>query len=189
MSEPHLVALRLVLAPDRDQLLDDLERPLLALELVVLVLDALDEQVLHVRHHVGEGERDVVVLAERDARQAGDRRSAAPAPFELEADLVPDPRHAARQVGIAGEKGAPGGGAAWTHSPVVGAACRRREADLVADAPDLLREPKTVAVEALAGPEHDGIALRIAGVDLRGALLAELADQVGSEQLPLPVRG
>jgi hypothetical protein len=51
---------------DGDQLLDDLERAALPLELVVLVLDPLDEEVLGVRHHVGEREGDVVVLAERD---------------------------------------------------------------------------------------------------------------------------
>ena len=63
VGEADLVALGLVLSTHADQLLDDLERPPLALELVALVLDPLDEEVLDVRYDVGGGEGDVAVLA------------------------------------------------------------------------------------------------------------------------------
>ncbi len=177
----------LVLPTHADQLLDDLERPLLALELVALVLDPLDEEVLDVRHHVGEGEGDVVVLAQGDTRQAWDRGAAAEAPAELQAELVPDTRHPAGQMRVAGEQGAAGLRASGRHRPVVRAAGRRGQADLLAHATDLLRQSQAVAVESLPGMEHHRVSLRVGGIDLRGALLAELADQVRTEQLPLPV--
>ena len=187
VREADLVALGLVLPTNGDQLLDDLERPLLPFELVALVLDPLDEEVLDVGHHVGEGEGDVVVLPKGDPGQTRDRGAAAGSPVQLEGDLVPDAGHAAGQVRVAGEQGPAGRRAARADRPVVRAARRRRQTDLVADAPDLLGQPQPVAVEALTGAKHDGIALRIGRVDLRGALLAQLADQVGAQQLPLPI--
>jgi hypothetical protein len=188
MGHADLVALRPVLTADGDQLLDQLERALLALEFVALLGDPLDEEVLDVSQHVGEGEGNVVVLAERDSRQPRDGGAAAEPAAQLEADLVPDARHPAGQVWVAREQGAAGRRAGRGDRPVVGAARRGGQPDLVAHAPDLLRQPQAVAVEALARMEHDRVSLRIGGVDPGRSLLAELADQIGSQELALPVR-
>ena len=73
VGDPHVEHLRLVAALDRDLLAHDLERLPLVLEQVAIALDPLDEEVLHVGHHVGEGPADVVVLAHVDAGHAGQR--------------------------------------------------------------------------------------------------------------------
>ena len=59
-----------------DLLADDLERPPLVFEQVAVALDPLDEEVLDVGHHVGEGPADVVVLAHVDAGHARQRGAA-----------------------------------------------------------------------------------------------------------------
>ena len=84
MREADLVALGLILSPNGDQLLDDLQGAPLALELVALVLDPLDEEVLDVGHHVGEGEGDVVVLSQGDPREARDRGATTRPSVQLE---------------------------------------------------------------------------------------------------------
>src|SRR4029077_15988691 len=71
--------------------------------------------------------------------------------------------------------------------PVVRAAGRRGKADLVPDAADLLGEPQAIAVETMAGAQYDGVCLWLRPVDLGRALFTELTDQVGAQQLPLPV--
>ena len=175
-------------ALDLDLLLDHVEVVPLALELVAVALDPLDEDVLDVGHHVGEGPGDVVVLAHRDPGDAGQGRAAAEAVAQLERVLVPDPGHPGRQVGIAGDQGPARGAALRADGPVVRAASGAGHADLLAELRDLARPGWSRRLVGLARLQHDRIAVWVDGVDALCQLGAELADQVGAQQLALPVR-
>ena len=174
-----------VAALDRDLLAHDLERAPLVLEQVAVALDPLDEEVLDVGHHVGEGPADVVVLAHVDAGHARQRGAADEAVAEREADLVPDARHARRQVRVAGDQRRAGRAERAADRPVVGAARLGGHADRAAHRVDLLGEAEAVAGPGFLG--DDRVAGRVAGVEPGRQLGAELAGHVGAQQLLLPV--
>ena len=174
-----------VAALDGDLLAHDLERPPLVLEQVAVALDPLDEEVLDVGHHVGEGPADVVVLAHVDAGHARQRGAADEAVAEREADLVPDARHALRQVGVAGDQRRAGCAQRAADRPVVGAARLGGHADRAAHRVDLLGEAEAVARPRFLG--DDRVVRRVARVELGRQLGAELAGHVGAQQLLLPV--
>ena len=88
---------------------------------------------------------------------------------------------------VAGQQRTAGRRPRWAHRPVVRAARRGGQADLVANSADLLCEPQPIPVEPVTWMEHDRVALRIGRVDLGRSFLAELAHEVGPQQLPLPV--
>ena len=154
-----------VAALDRDLLADDFQRPPLVLEEVAVALDPLDEEVLDVGHHVGEGPADVVVLAHVDAGHARQRGAADEAVAEREADLVPDAGHARRQVGVAGDQRRAGGAELAGDRPVVGAAGLGGEADRAAHGVDLLDDAEAVARPGFLG--DDRVVGRVGGVELR----------------------
>ena len=106
----------------------------------------------------------------------------------FEADLVPDPRHARRQVRVAGEQRTalralrspqtaqllePLASTASPSSPLSRSSCST--------------EASRVAVEAGARAQCDRVAARVNGVEHRGQLGAELARHLGPQQLALPV--
>ncbi len=179
--------LRLATALDLDLLLDDLQRAPLVLEQVAVALDRLHEQVLDVGHHVGEGPGEVVVLAHVDAGQAGHRRPAGEALAAMQGGLVPDARHARRQVRVPGQQRPAGGAARSRDRPVVGAARLDGEADRTANGVDLGGDRGPVAAEGLL--EDGRVGGRVGRVEAGGQLRPQLADHVGAQQLALPVGG
>ena len=123
-------------------------------------------------------------IPSRPGNEAPRQRS----PADLDRELVGDPRHPRREVRIAGEQRGAGGRAPGPDGPVVGAGGLGREAERLAQDADLLGEPEPVAAPRDTRLERDRVALRIAGIESRRELGAELARQVGADQLALPVR-
>ena len=75
----------------RDLLVDDLKRSPLPLKEVAIALDPLDEEVLDIGHHVGEGPADIVVLTHVVPGQARQRGAAYKSLTNAKPDLIPDP--------------------------------------------------------------------------------------------------
>ena len=156
-------------------------------EQVALAVDPLDEEVLDIGHDVGEGPADVVVLAHVDARQAGQGGPADEAVADPQVDLVPDARHARREVGVAGDQRRAGRAQRPRDGPVVGAGRLGGEADRAAHRVDLLDQGDPLARPGFLVAYR--VADRVGRVELGGELRAEGADHVGAQQLPLPVGG
>jgi hypothetical protein len=160
---------------------------LLALELVAPRIDALDEQVHRVGGSVGERPGDIVVLAEGDPDPAGERGTAAKPITEVKPQVVGDPRHARREVRVAGEQRAAGGRTIGGDRPVVGARDVGREPELLTQRRDLLDDRRAVALPRLPRRQHHRIAGRVAGVEPGRELGTQGADEVGAQQLAFPV--
>jgi hypothetical protein len=180
-------AFRLRASLDDDLLLDRRQRLLLALELIGVPVDSLDVQVHHVRHRVRERPCDVVVLTHHHPWQAGEGGAPAVPITEVEPDLVDDPRHAWRQVRVAGHERSAGSRSRLGDGPVVGAGGLDGQPNRVTHLGDLLDQAQAVALPGLTGRDHDGITARVAGIQAGGQLRAQLPRHLGTQKLSLPI--
>ena len=152
VGDAHVEDLGRVAALDGDLLAHDLQRPPLVLEQVAVALDPLDEEVLDVGHHVGEGPADVVVLAHVDAGHPRQRGAADEALAERAGR--PGTRCPACSGGRCGSpaiSGEPVALSAPRDRPVVGAARLGGQPDRAAHRVDLLDERQAVARPRLPG--------------------------------------
>src|SRR5258705_3358247 len=184
MGDPDVEHLGRVATLDRNLLAYDFQRAPLVFEQVAVALDALDEKVLDVSHDVGEGPADIVVLAHVNAWHSRQRGAAHEATVEAEANLVPDARHARRQVRVAGDQWVAGGAELAGNGPVVGTAGLGREPDRSTYSVDLLDDRQAVSRPDFLG--NDRIVGWIGGIEAGGELGAERALHVRAQQLPLP---
>ena len=175
-----------VVAADIDFLLEGHEVAPLAVEHVALALDPLDEQVHHVRHRVRERPGHVVVVAERDPERARQRRAPAEPVAQAERHLVGDAGHRRRQVRVPCNQRALCGRARRRHGPVVRARCLDRHPQEPADRVHSLGQ---LGAGTGGDPrrQDERIIRRVAGIELRRQLRADLARQVRAKELALPI--
>ena len=178
-------------AADLDGLAPHLRVPPLAAELVprgVGGIEALDEDVLVVRHRVRDAPGHVAVVAE--VGETGDAGEREPDGVEVgagEVVLVVAVRRVEGAVGIAGDEGAPGGGARPGEDPAVAPADPAGEG----------REGGVVPAQGLQGAGRRPAVLRAGREDqhrprggsrgqVGGQPRAEVADETGAPELHLP---